>query len=123
MAKKKIVIIGMGTASAGASSAINHTSPGSEVIIIEKRGYEMYSACGLPFAFEGRLPFESLKHEFPARGPNTKLYLDTKAAYIDTDKKEVGIENREVRSALAYDALIIATGAKPVVPNIANLDG
>jgi len=123
MAKKKIVIIGMGTASAGASAAVNHTSPGSEVSIIEKRGYEMYSACGMPFAFEGRLDFESLKHEFPARGPKTKLYLDTKAVHIDTDKKEVGIEGPKGRSALPYDALIIATGAKPVVPNIANLDG
>jgi NADH oxidase (H2O2-forming) len=123
MAQKRIVIIGMGTASAGASAAVNHTSPSSEVSIIEKRGYEMYSACGLPFAFEGRLNFESLKHKFPARGPRTKLYLDTKAVHIDTDKKEVGVEDRGGRSAIAYDALIIATGAKPVVPNIANLDG
>ena len=123
MGQKRIVIIGMGTASAGASAAVNHTSPGAEVSIIEKRGYEMYSACGMPFAFEGRLDFESLKHEFPARGPRTKVYLDTKAVHVDTDKKEVGIEDRGGRSALPYDALIIATGAKPVVPNIANLDG
>ncbi len=123
MGKKRIVIIGMGTASAGASAAVNHTSPGAEVSIIEKRGYEMYSACAMPFAFEGRLDFDSLKHDFPARGPRTKLYLDTKAVHIDTDKKEVGIEDRDGPSSLPYDALIIATGAKPVVPNIANLNG
>ncbi len=123
MGQKRIVIIGMGTASAGASAAVNHTSPGAEVSIIEKRGYEMYSACGMPFAFDGRLDFESLKHEFPARGPRTKVYLETKAVHVDTDKKEVGIEDRGGRRALPYDALIIATGAKPVVPNIANLDG
>ncbi|MBW2078805.1 MAG: FAD-dependent oxidoreductase [Deltaproteobacteria bacterium] len=122
MGEKRIVIIGMGTASAGASAAVNHTSPGAEVSIIEKRGYEMYSACGMPFAFEGRLKFDSLKHEFPARGPRTNLYLDTKAVHIDTDKKEVGIEDRDGPSTLPYDALIIATGAKPVVPSIANLD-
>jgi NADH oxidase (H2O2-forming) len=121
--QKRIVIIGMGTASAGASAALNHTSPGAEVSIIEKRGYEMYSACCMPFAFEGRLEFESLKHEFPARGPRTKLYLDTEAVYIDTDKKEVGIDNREGLSALPFDALIITTGAKPVLPTIANLEG
>lgn len=122
MGQKRIVIIGMGTAAAGASAAVNHTSPGAEVSIIEKRGYEMYSACGMPFAFEGRLDFESLKHEFPARGPRTKVYLDTKAVHIDTDKKEVGIEDRGGRGTLPYDTLIIATGAKPVVPKIANLD-
>jgi NADH oxidase (H2O2-forming) len=123
MKHKRVVIIGMGTAAAGASAAVSHTSPGAEVSIIEKRGYEMYSACGMPFAFEGRLEFESLKHDFPARGPRTKVYLDTMAVHIDTDKKEVGIEDRGGRSDLPYDTLIIATGAKPVVPNIANLDG
>jgi NADH oxidase (H2O2-forming) len=123
MRGKRIVIIGMGTAAAGASAAVNHTNPRAEVSIIEKRGYEMYSPCAMPFAFEERLAFESLKHEFPARGPRTKLYLDTKAVHIDTDKKEVGIEDPGGRNALPYDALIIATGAKPVVPNIANLDG
>lgn len=123
MGDKRIVIIGMGTASAGASAAVNHTSPGAEVSIIEKRGYEMYSACAMPFAFEGRLEFESLKHAFTARGPRTKVYLDTEAVSIDTGKKEVGIENREGYRTLSYDTLIIATGAKPVVPNIVNLDG
>jgi NADH oxidase (H2O2-forming) len=122
MAKKKIVIIGMGTASAGASAAVNHTSPGSEVSIIDKSGYEMYSACGMPFAFEGSFEFESLKHGFPARGPKTGLHLETQAVHIDADKREVGVEGPEARSVLPYDALIIATGAKPVVPNIANLD-
>ena len=123
MGEKRIVIIGMGTASAGASAAINHTSPGAEVSIIEQRGNEMYSACGMPFAFEGRVEFDSLKHPFPARGPRTTLYLDTRAVRIDTEKKEVGLEDRGGPSSLPYDALIIATGAKPIVPNIANLDG
>ncbi len=122
MAQKRIVIIGMGTAAAGASAAVNHTSPGSEVSIIDKSGYEMYSACGMPFAFEGSFEFESLKHGFPARGPKTELRLETTAVSIDTDKKEVGIEGPKGRSVLPYEALIIATGAKPVVPNIANLD-
>jgi NADH oxidase (H2O2-forming) len=122
MGKKKIVIIGMGTAAAGASAAVNHTSPGSEVHIIDKSGYEMYSACGMPFAFEGSFEFESLKHGFPATGPKTGLHLETTALRIDTDRKEVDIEGPKGRSALSYDALIIATGARPVVPNIANLD-
>jgi len=123
MDQKRIVIIGMVTASAGASAAVNHTDPGAEVSIIEKRGYEMYSACGMPFAFEGRVDFDSLKHPFPAKGPRTTLYLDTVAVHIDTNKQEVGIEHQGEPNTLPYDALIIATGARPVVPNIANLDG
>ncbi|RLB16408.1 MAG: pyridine nucleotide-disulfide oxidoreductase, partial [Deltaproteobacteria bacterium] len=63
MKEKNIIIIGMGTSSSGAAAAVNHTNPKAEVSIIEKRGYEMYSSCGLPFAFEGRLDFGSLKHD------------------------------------------------------------
>ncbi|MFW6114710.1 MAG: FAD-dependent oxidoreductase [Thermodesulfobacteriota bacterium] len=122
MDQKRIVIIGMGTAAAGASAAVNHMGAGAEVSIVEKRGYEMYSACCLPFAFEGRLEFESLKHGFPARGPKTNLYLNTEAVSIDTGGKEVGIEDDKGQHILEYDALIIATGAKAVVPNIANLN-
>ena len=107
MGQKRIVIIGMGTASAGASAAVNHTNPGAEVSIIEKRGYEMYSACAMPFAFEGKVDFQSLKHEFPARGQRTKVYLGTKAVHIDTNKKEVGIGNREGPSTLPYDLSLI----------------
>jgi NADH oxidase (H2O2-forming) len=123
MRGRRIVIIGMGTASAGASAAVNHTDPGAEVSIIEKRGYEMYSACGMPFAFEGRLEFESLKHEFPARGTRTKVYLDTEAVKIDVLSKEVVVKHQKGQGSLPYDALIIAAGARPVVPHITNLDG
>jgi len=65
MKEKNIIIIGMGTAASGAAAAVNHTNPGAKVSIIEKRDYEMYSLCGMPFAFEGRVGFESLTHDFP----------------------------------------------------------
>jgi NADPH-dependent 2,4-dienoyl-CoA reductase/sulfur reductase-like enzyme len=122
MKEKKIIIIGMGTASSGAASAVNHTNPRAEVSIIEKRGYEMYSPCGMPFAFEGRLGFESLKHDFPVRGSKIKVYLNTEKAKIDLDKKEVVIKNQEGQKTFQYDSLIIATGARPIIPPIKNIE-
>ncbi len=92
MKKKKIIIIGMGTASSGAAAAINHTNPGAEVNIIEKRDYEMYSLCGMPFAFEGRVDFESLTYDFPAKGPKTTVHLNTEVVKIDPYNKEVLIK-------------------------------
>lgn len=122
MKEKKIIIIGMGTAAAGAAAAVNHTNPKAVVSIIEKRNYEMYSPCAMPFAFEGRLGFDTLKYDFPARGLKTKLYLNTRAVKIDTDKKDLIIENREGHGILPYDLLIIATGAKPLIPRITNIE-
>jgi len=122
MRNKKIIIIGMGTAASGAAAAVNHTNPKAEVSIIEKRGYEMYSPCGMPFAFEGRLDFRSLKHDFPARGPRTKLYLNTEEVTIDPDRKEAVIKNQEGQNIFQYDSLIIATGARPIIPPIENIE-
>jgi NADH oxidase (H2O2-forming) len=121
MKDKKIIIIGMGTASSGAAAAVNHTNPGANVSIIEKRGYEMYSLCGMPFAVEGRVGFESLIHGFPARGPKTTMYLNTEVVNIDPHKKEVAVKGQEGRQTFQYDSLIIATGAQPVIPPIKNI--
>jgi len=122
MKEKRIVIIGMGTAAAGASAAVNHTNPRAEVTIVEKRNYEMYSPCGMPFALEGKLSFESLKHDFPARGSKTTVYLNTEAVKIDADKKKVVLQNQQGYRTLPYNSLIIATGARPFIPKIGNID-
>jgi len=121
MKEKKIIIIGMGTASSGAAAAVNHTNPGAEVSIIEKRDYEMYSLCGMPFAFEGRVDFESLTYDFPAKGPKTTVHLNTEVVKIDPYNKKVLIKNQEGEKILRYDSLIIATGAQPVIPPIKNI--
>jgi len=122
MKEKNIIIIGMGTASSGAAAAVNHTNPRADVSIIEKRDSEMYSPCGMPFAFEGRVGFKSLIHGFPARGPKTSVYLKTEVAKIDPYKKEVVIKNQEGQKTFQYDSLIIATGAQPVIPPIKNIE-
>jgi NADH oxidase (H2O2-forming) len=121
MEEKNIIIIGMGTASSGAAAAINHTDPRANLSIIEKRGSEMYSLCGMPFAFEGRVSFESLIHGFPALGPKTTVYLNTEVVNVDPNKKEVAVKNQEGQQTLQYDSLIIATGAQPVIPPIKNI--
>ena len=122
MKDKKIIIIGMGTAASGAAAAVNHTNPRADVRIIEKRDFEMYSPCGMPFAFEGRLGFESLIHGFPARGPNTTVYLNTHVEGIDPYKKEVAVKNQEGQQTFRYNSLIIATGAQPFIPPIKNIE-
>lgn len=118
MKDKKIVIIGMGPAAIGAASAISFTNPGIETILIEKKAYESYSPCGMPFAFEDKLKFEDLKHEFPVKGRKNKIYLNIEAKKIDTEKKEVLIETKDKQEVLKYDSLIITTGTKPFTPTI-----
>lgn len=122
MKTKKIIIVGMGSAATGAASAIQFTNPKAEITFIEKRDYESYSPCGMPFAFEGKLKFEELKHAFPSKGSKSEIYLNTEAKKVDTEKKELLIENNDGEKILKYDSLIIATGVKPSIPPIKNIE-
>lgn len=122
MKDKKIVIIGMGPAAIGAASAISFTNPSIETSLVEKNAYESYSPCSMPFAFEDKLKFEDLKHEFPVRGRKNKIYLNAEAKKIDTEKKELLIETQDKQETLKYDSLIIATGTKPFIPSVNGID-
>jgi len=121
MKEKMIAIIGMGSAGAGAAAAINHTNPRADVAIIEKRDYETYSPCGMPFAFEGKLGFEDLKHDFPSKGPKNKLYLNVNETKIDVNEREVLIKTPQGREKVGYDSLILATGTSPIIPPITGI--
>jgi len=126
MKGKKIVIIGMGPAAAGAAAAIQHTNPKSEITLIDKRDYEMYSPCAMPFAFEEKLEFDRIIHDFASKGQNTNILLNTKVEYIYPDKKCIIYkrkisEDRYIYDAVHYDSLIISTGTKPFIPPIKNI--
>ena len=60
--KRKIVIIGLGIGGLYAAKSAMNTDRSAQVTIIEKRDYDMFSPCGLPFAIEGIVTdFEALK--------------------------------------------------------------
>lgn len=122
MENKKIIIVGMGPAATGAAAAIQHTNRNAEITLIEKKSYESYSPCGMPFAFEGKMKFEDLKHSFPSKGLKSKVYLNSEAKKIDTEKKELTIQHDDKTETLSYDSLILATGTKPFIPPINNLE-
>lgn len=118
--KKKIVIIGLGTSGLYASRAALRTNRNAEVIFIEKRDFDMFSPCGLPFAIEGEVgKVEDLIYSVPTTSRLSKL-LGHEAISIDAERKQVKV--RELRSnkeyEIYYDALIIATGSKPRIAPI-----
>ena len=64
--KKQIVIIGLGVGGLYAAKSCMNADRTAEVTIIEKRDYDMFSACGLPFVIEGIIPnFDLVKFPVP----------------------------------------------------------
>ncbi len=114
---KKIVIIGMGTGGLYASRGATSFDRSVEITIIEKRDYDMFSPCGLPYAIEGKVPsFEDLKHSVPTTRRLQKL-TSHEALSIDTGGKRVEVKDLESGEVfwLDYDSLIVSTGSDPII--------
>lgn len=116
---KKIVIIGLGSGGFAAYLAIRRTDQDALITIIEKRTYDMYAPCSLPFAIEGIVKIDDLKFSLP-EDKNVSKLLGHEAQKIDTVKKILTVMNIKTEEIISvpYDSLIVAIGAKPFIPPI-----
>ncbi len=113
----KILIIGLGTGGLYASRAAQRYNRKTQIMIIEKRDYHMFSPCGIPYAIEGHVKsFEELKHSVPTTR-SLQIKLQHEAVEVDAAGKKVLVKNNEEGSEewMEYDKLILATGSKPKI--------
>ncbi len=122
----RILIIGGSDAGISAAMRARELDPASEVTIVVADRYPNFSICGLPFYLSGEIgDWRTLAHRTVSEIENegVHLLLDHTAASVDPIQKEVSVGNAEgeVRN-LAYDRLIIATGAESVRPLVDGID-
>lgn len=120
-----IVILGGVAAGAKAAAKIKRLLPDANVSIYTDDTNVSYSACGLPYYIEGSFSdYRSLLvrsvEEFKASGID--VYLRTRADKILPTQHQVLVSTKEDARLVKYDKLIIATGARPLIPNIKGVD-
>ena len=112
-----IVIIGLGTGGLYSSRAAQRYNRRTQITIIEKRDYHMFSPCGIPYAIEGKVKsFDDLKHTVPTTR-SLQILLKHEAVDVDTGSKKVTVKNLDTgeEQQLPYDSLILSTGSKPTI--------
>lgn len=113
----RLVVIGGDAAGMSAASKARRTDPSLEIVALEAGPNTSYSMCGLPYLVAGRVsPPERLIARTPEqfRAQRIEVLLGHRAHTLDLHSGHVEATRQdgdEVR--LAFDRLVIGTGARP----------
>ena len=128
MTNKKILVIGGVAAGPSAASKAKRIDPDADVKIIQDEKVVSYGACGMPYVIEGIVKEFQELIERPAEVFKKKYQIDvitnTCAQKIDRVKKEVYAIDLQsgVETIYEYDSLVVATGARAILPNIKGIN-
>jgi len=121
----RIVVVGLGAGGFSAALAAKKTDRKAEVIIIDKKSYDLVHPCGLPYALEGRIKsFDELKHSINAEKMGMKVHYDSEAIKIEPQTKQITYKNIKTndKNTIKYNKLIFATGSSPLLPPIKGIE-
>ncbi len=122
-------IVAIGGSDAGISAALRalEVDPGAEVTVVAADAYPNFSICGIPYFVSGEVArWQDLAHRSIAdlEAAGMRLRLGTTARRIDVAAGKLLVTGPAGSEDLvAYDKLVIGTGAVPVRPPIAGLAG
>lgn len=123
-----MVVGGDAAGMSAASQARRLRGPGDlEIVAFERGHFTSYSACGIPYWVGGDVPE---RDRLIARSPEEHRARDIDLR-MRTEVVEIDVEGARVRardldsgteSWTAYDKLVIATGARPIRPDLPGVD-
>ncbi|MBA3822342.1 MAG: FAD-dependent oxidoreductase [Ktedonobacterales bacterium] len=121
-----LLIIGGSDAGISAALRAREVDASWQVTMVVADAYPNFSICGLPYFLSGEVAdWHHLAHRTRAdiEAVGIHLLLDHTATHIDPGAKTVTVQDRQGGTqAIAYDRLVIGTGATPHRPAIAGLD-
>ncbi|MDJ0780571.1 MAG: FAD-dependent oxidoreductase [Desulfosarcinaceae bacterium] len=131
---KKVVIIGGVALGPKVACRVKRLDPTAEVVVVDRDQHISYGGCGIPYYVGGDVAdIEGLQStsahvlrdsRFFAGAKGVEMRVRTEALEIDRERRVVHLRSLESgdTSELAYDELVLATGAKPIVPPLPGVE-
>jgi NADPH-dependent 2,4-dienoyl-CoA reductase/sulfur reductase-like enzyme len=122
-------LVAIGGSDAGISAALRarELDPAVDMTVVVADAYPNFSICGIPYYVSGEVPhWRNLAHRTIAdlEATGMGLRLDTTARRIDPGARKLLVTGPDgAEEVIAYDEIIIGTGAVPVRPPIEGLAG
>ena len=112
-----LVVIGGSDAGISAALRAQELEPGAEITVLVADDYPNFSICGLPYFLSGETPdWHALAHR--SEFPGLNILRRHLARRIDASDKTISCVHAGAEMTMRYDRLVIATGAKPVRPDL-----
>ncbi|BFO16501.1 hypothetical protein SHKM778_28890 [Streptomyces sp. KM77-8] len=128
-ARERLVVIGGDAAGMSAASQARRLKGPDrlEIVAFERGHFTSFSACGIPYWVGGDVPdreqlIARTAEEHRAR--DIDLRMRTEVTEIDPDRGRVRARDLDsgAESWTSYDGLVIATGARPIRPELPGMD-
>ncbi|QJX00455.1 hypothetical protein FTUN_8085 [Frigoriglobus tundricola] len=125
---QRVLIVGGVAGGMSAATRARRLAEDAEIVVFERGPHVSFANCGLPYFLGGEIADRNkLLVQTPERLKavfNLDIRTHAEVVSIDPEHKEITVRDRTSNrvSTERYDALILSTGAAPVVPRVPGAD-
>jgi len=123
-----IIVVGASAAGLRAAARARRRLPDAKILVIDQGSFISYAGCGMPYFVSGDIqsvdklrttPYGLIRDvAFFREAKGLEVVTGTKVERIDRDARKVYCKSMRTgeASVYSYDKLVLATGARPIVP-------